>query len=143
MSESETDIKIKECSFYLSECCYANTTFLDETIIKKTAPGVTSYYYEKCLKCSEPCHTRTVRMWDSDGTEIKPGDIIECTSYSRDHACRWHIAYIDHGNLTVRDLGHNNVGMLDSPYYNRGHYKNHPTEIFSEEDKDYYFGDEE
>lgn len=128
-----------ELHVYVSGCCKASTQKIGEVVVK-TSPGCTSYFHEQCLECKKPCHTRAHRIFDSDGVEIKSGDLVECPNEPEDHACRWHIAYMDGDWLDIRDLGHNNCHMYSicGPYYNRGHYSQYPGKLDAD-DLEYYF----
>lgn len=129
----------------LSSCCSAPILPLAKQISKKTSPGVTSYYYHTCEKCTQPCHYDTVKIWDCAGDEIKNGDLVEAMDIPAWHAERWHACYLEKNeygqdHLEIRDLGNNNRGMysLHSEYYTRGHYSNHLDKL-SDEDLDYYW----
>lgn len=131
---------LKELKMYVSPCCKAQCSELEDVIISSDEPGVTSYYRNRCDKCLKPCHLQLDRMFDSDGIEIKHGDLVECTSEPIDCAWRWHAACKSHEyGLEVRDLGHNNIGMLSSPFYCRGPYWRHLDKL-SDEDLEYYWG---
>lgn len=80
---------------------------------------------------------------DSNGVEIRPGDIIECPDVPLDHGERYHVAYKSgqYNDMTIRDLGNNNLYMyeINGPYYNIGHFSKHLDKL-NENDLDYYFG---
>lgn len=125
---------------YGSECCAAEYEDTLETVIK-TSPGVTSYYRSRCKACGKLCHTKELRRFDSDGVEILPGDLIEVPELGEEHAERWHVCYLDNGDFAVRDLGNNNLYMLDcyEKYYNRGPFWKHLDKVDAN-DLHYYFG---
>ena len=83
------------------------------------------------------------KILDSNGVEIKPGDIIECPELPTGYAERYHVAYKDGPDyeMEIRDLGNNNVYMYDSngPFYNIGHFTKHLDKL-SSSDLQSYFG---
>lgn len=69
------------------------------------------------------------KILDSNGVEIRPGDIVECPEVDKNSAWRYHICSIWRlgDEPEIRDLGHNNLGTYDSvgPFYNIGHFTKH------------------
>ena len=85
--------------------------------------------------------TTTKKIFDSNGVEIRPGDIVECPGEDLLCAWRYHVCFDDGSGTEIRDLGHNNLGTYDTngPFYNIGHFSKHLDKL-NEYDLDYYFG---
>lgn len=128
-----------ELCIYGSACCKADLVKLPKTIVKKTEPGVTAYFYNKCFKCNEICDSELLNVFDSFGVEIKHGDIVECPEVDIKSAWRYHAAFNRYG-LEIRDLGHNNIGMYNfhGKYINIGPYYRHLNKL-SDEDLEHYW----
>jgi len=126
---------VKVVTIRKSECCRADTTPIDEVVQKQ--PWGESHYHVRCSNCKNPCHTKVVQMFDSAGVEIVSGDILEATDCG---PCspQWHAVYIEYGELTIRDLGNNNVAMWDEPIYTRGPYWRHLDKL-NDEDLEHYW----
>jgi hypothetical protein len=124
---------------YGSECCAAELVPHKETVVK-TLPGVTSYFRNTCAKCGKLTHSKLLQVFDSNGIEIKAGDIVECPDLPVGHAERYHAAFDNGWGFEIRDLGNNNVHMYDlaGPYYNIGHYTKHLDKL-TDDDLEYYF----
>ncbi len=125
---------------YGSECCGARYVTIPEMVIKPSL-GVTCYYTSRCEECGKPCHAKELRRFDSSGVEILPGDLIEVPELGEGHAEHWHICYLDDGDYAIRDLGNNNLYMLDcyDEYFNRGPFWRHLDKV-DYGDLQYYFG---
>lgn len=84
---------------------------------------------------------------DSAGKVVEIGDIIECPEVSLDHAERYHVAFRERyccdGEMEIRDLGNNNVGMYDmnGPFYVIGKWYDHLDKLRND-DLLHYFPDE-
>lgn len=131
-----------ELHIYVSECCKAPLVKLEREVVKKTSPGVTSYYQQNCSKCNQPSHAYKSKIFDSAGVLIEPVDIVECPTMPLNHSCRWHAAHWcdSRGGIDIRDLGCNNCGMysIEAPYYTRGPYWLHLDKL-SDEDLLHYW----
>lgn len=130
---------MKEKHIRASECCKADFQEVPCRIVY--SKGSTSYYQATCNKCKNYCHTRVIQVFDSDGIEIKAGDIVQNSAYDDpSNLCNWHASFIgSDGFLEIRDLGHNNTGMYSiGDYYNKGHYSQHLDKL-TDEDLDYYW----
>jgi len=94
-----------------SHCCLADTIGLDEVAV--VGVGLLSQHYtHKCTKCGKFCHEIMTRAWDSNGVEIKSGDLLECPDTIGGE--RYHICCPDQcasGGIEIRDLGNNNLDM--------------------------------
>ena len=63
------------------------------------------------------------RRFDSNGDEAFSGCLLRCSV----GFLEFHVVYIDNGELTIRDLDCNNIGMYDlnEGYYNVGPFWEH------------------
>jgi hypothetical protein len=125
---------------YVSDCCLSELNDAP-TFTKKTRWGSTRYN-KRCGKCGEYCGSHILHWFDSAGVEIQPIDLVECPEEPEDCAFRWHAAYLEdrehRPELTLRDLGHYNVGTYSSPYYTRGPYWLHLDKLDDGDLKDYW-----
>lgn len=78
-------------------------------------------------------------VFDSNGIEIKHGDIIECPK-EKGTAWHYHVAFLSDGTLEIRDLGANNLDTycLYGDYFNIGPYWKHLDKL-TDDDLEYYF----
>lgn len=127
-------------AIYGSKCCRGPVEKLRDVLVCEDV-GSTSYFYDKCLPCGNACRVTLIKLWDSRGTEVMVGDVIECLKESETSAEKYHAVYIEHDELTIRDLGNNNVGMwgLNGPIKTLGPYWLNLDKL-DEEDLRYYWG---
>lgn len=79
---------------------------------------------------------------DSNGIEIKPGDIIECVDCPDSSGEKYHVCFADRWeDVEIRDLGNNNIGMWQkySEIKNLGHFSTN-AKLLNDVDLEYYFG---
>lgn len=87
--------------------------------------------------------TAMIKIHDSNGTEINPGDIIECPECPVDSAGRYHVCFASgpEHEPEIRDVEYNNIDayLLWGRFYNIGHFTKHLDKL-SNIDLGYYFG---
>lgn len=125
---------------YGSECCGEETERVDLVAIN-TAPGVTSYYRNRCKSCGKLCHTELIRLADSNGVEVQHGDILEVPELPDWHAERYHAVVRNGVCLDIRDMGNNNRHMynLSGKFFSIGPYWENLDKV-TDEDLEYYWG---